>query len=329
MMERRTFLAGTGVVLLAAPLAAEGQQAGKVYRVGYLQVSTRERLASQTKAFEEGLRDLGYRVGQNVVIEYRFAETKLDRLPDLAAELVRLNVDVIVTGVNSSTIVAKQATTTIPIVMANGNDPVGAGLIASLGRPGGNITGMTQDTGDEIFGKRLELLKDILPRLSRVAVLWNPTFAPNQARWKATADAARKLGVTLLSTEAQRLDDLEHAFESMIREHAAAIVLLGDAVLFTYRTEIGGMATKHRLPTISNAKEWTEAGLLLSYGVGLVDLFRRAATYVDKILKGAKPADLPVEQPTKFELVINLKTAKAVGLTIPPSLLGRADEVIL
>jgi putative ABC transport system substrate-binding protein len=158
-VERRTFLAGTGVVLLAAPLAAEGQQAGKVYRVGYLQVSTRERLAPQTKAFEEGLRDLGYRVGQNVIIEYRFAETKLDRLPELAAELVRLNVDVIVTGVNSSTIVAKQATTTIPIVMANGNDPVGAGLIASLGRPGGNITGMTQDTGDEIFGKRLELLK--------------------------------------------------------------------------------------------------------------------------------------------------------------------------
>ncbi len=321
-------LAVLALAILGMPLAADAQPAGKVYRVGYLQTSTREQQLHLVKAFEDGLRDLGYRVGQNVVIEYRFAEARPERLPSLAAELVRLKVDVIVTGINSNTVAAKQATTTIPIVMANSIDPVGAGFVANLARPGGNITGVTQDTGDEMFGKRLELLKDILPRLSRVGILWNPAFAPNQGRWKATADAAGKLGLALLSVEMREPDDLERAFASIRKERAGGLVVMSDGVLFTYRDRIGSMAISNRLPAISTVSEWAEAGLLLTYGASLRDLWRRSATYVDKILKGAKPGDLPVEQPSKFELVVNLKTAKALGLTIPRSVLGRADEVI-
>jgi putative ABC transport system substrate-binding protein len=329
VIDRRTFLAGAGTVLLAAPLGAEAQQAGKVYRIGYLQTSTREEQLHMVKAFEDGLRDLGYRVGQNVVIEYRFAEARPERLPGLAADLVRLNVDVIVTGINSNTAAAMKATTTIPIVMANSVDPVGAGFVETLARPGRNVTGVTQDTGNEVFGKRLEVLKEILPRGSReLAVLWNPTFGPNRGRWEATAAAARKLGLTLLSAEMQGLDDLEAAFASIMKRHPGGLVVMSDAVLFTYRRQIGSMAIKNRLPAISTVSEYAEAGLLLTYGASLPGLWYRSATYVDKILKGSKPGDLPVEQPTKFELVINLKTAKALGLTIPPSLLGRADEVI-
>ncbi len=326
-MNRRAFL---GALALAAslPREARAQPVGRVYRVGFLQTSTREQLLHLMNAFEEGLRDRGYRVGQNVVIEYRFADARLERLPELAADLVRLKVDVIVTGLNPNTIAAKQATTTIPIVMANAVDPVGAGLVASLARPGGNITGLSQDTGDEINGKRLELLKDILPKLSRVAVLGNPDFGPNQARWNATTDAARKLGLALLSVDARGLDDLERAFAYMIKERAGALVVLSDAVLFNYRGEIGSRATRIRLPGISSVKEYAEAGLLMTYGASLPDLWRRAATYVDKILKGAKPGELPIEQPSKFELVINLKTAKALGLALSQSFVARADEVI-
>jgi putative ABC transport system substrate-binding protein len=327
-MDRRAFL-GALALAAALPREARAQPAGRVYKVGYLQTSTREQQLHLIKAFEESLRDLGYRVGQNVVIEYRFAQARLERLPELAADLVRLKVDVIVTGVNSNTIAAKQATTTIPIVMANGSDPVGAGLVASLARPGGNITGLTSDTGDEITGKRVELLKEILPKLSRVAVLWNPDLvSATQARLTAAADAARKLRRAPLPVEARGLDDLERAFASMIKERAGALVVLGGAVRFNYRGQIGSMATRNRLPAIAGVKEYAEAGLLLIYGVSQPDLWRRAATYVDKILKGAKPADLPVEQPTKFELVINLKTAKALGLTLPQSFVARADEVI-
>jgi putative ABC transport system substrate-binding protein len=326
-MDRRAFL-GALALAGALPREARAQPAGRVYRVGYLGTSAREQQLHLIRAFEEGLRDRGYRVGENVVIEYRFAQARLERLPELAADLVRLKVDVIVTGVNSNTIAVKQATTIIPIVMANGNDPVGAGLVASLARPDGNITGLTQDIGAEINGKRLELLKNILPKLSRIAVLWNPDFAPNQARLKATADAARNLGLALLSVEARGLDDLERASASMIKERAGALVVLGDAVLFNYRSQIGSMATRIRLPAIANVREWSEAGLLLSYGASLPDMWRRAATYVDKILKGAKPGDLPIEQPTRFELVINLKTANALGLTMPQSFLLRADQVI-
>jgi putative ABC transport system substrate-binding protein len=328
MMDRRRFVAGA-VSVLAAPLAVEAQQAEKVYRIGYLQTSARVETLHMVKAFEDGLRDLGYRVGQNVVIEYRFAEARPERLPGLAADLVRLNVDVIVTGINTNTAAAMKATTTIPIVMANSVDPVGAGFVETLARPGRNVTGVTQDTGNEVFGKRLELLKEILPRGSREwAVLWNPTFGPNRGRWEATADAARKLGLTLLSAEMQRFDDLEPAFASIAKRHPGGLVVMSDAVLFTYRRQIGSMAIKNRLPAISTVSEYAEAGLLLTYGASLPGLWYRSATYVDRILKGAKPADLPIEQPTKFELVINPKTAKALGITIPQSLQGQADKVI-
>jgi ABC-type uncharacterized transport system substrate-binding protein len=315
--------------LIAAPLAAEAQQTGRVYRIGYLQTSTREEQLHMVKAFEDGLRDLGYRVGQNVVIEYRFADARPERLPELAADLVRLNVDVIVTGINTNTAAAMKATTTIPIVMANSVDPVGAGFVETLARPGRNVTGLTQDTGNEAFGKRLELLKEILPRGSReCAVLWNPAFGPNRGRWEATADAARKLGLTLLSAKMQGFDDLEPAFASITRSHPGGLVVMSDGVLFTYRRQISSMAIKHRLPAISTVGEYAEAGLLLTYGASLRGLWYRSATFVDKILKGSKPGDLPIEQPTKFELVINLRTAKALGLTLPPAVLARADQVI-
>src|SRR4029450_6059393 len=328
-MDRRMFITSIAGGLLAAPLAAEAQQPGKVYRIGYLQTAAREQTLHMVRAFEEGLRDLGYRVGQNVVIEYRFAEARPERLPGLAADLVRLNVDVIVTGLNSNTAAGLQGTTASPVVMANSVDPVGAGFVETLARPGRNVTGVTQDTGNEVFGKRLELLKEILPRGSREwAVLWNPTFGPNRGRWEATADAARKLELTLLSAEMQGLDDLEPAFASITKSHPGGLVVMSDALLFTYRRQIGSMAIKNRLPAISTVREYAEAGLLLTYGASLPGLWYRSATYGDKILNGATPADLPVEQPTKFELIINPKTAKALGLTIPPSLLGRADEVI-
>jgi putative ABC transport system substrate-binding protein len=327
-MDRRAFVAGS-LSLLATPLAAEAQQAGKVARIGFLQTATREGLLHMVKAFEDGLRDLGYRVGQDVVIEYRFAEARPERLPKLAADLVRLNVDVIVTGINSNTAAAMEATTTIPIVMANSVDPIGAGFVEALARPGRNVTGLTQDTGNEVFGKRLELLKEIVPRGSREwAVLWNPTFGPNRGRWEATTDAAQKLGLTLLSAEMRGQGDLEPAFASITKRRPGGLVVMSDAVLFSYRHQIGAMALKNGLPAISTVSEYAEAGLLLTYGASLRSLWYRSATYVDKILKGAKPADLPIEQPTKFELVINLKTAKALGLTVPQSLLARADEVI-
>jgi putative ABC transport system substrate-binding protein len=329
VIDRRTFLAGTGAVLLAAPLAAEAQPAGKVYRIGHLQIEVRQRVAYLVKAFEEGLRELGYVEGRNVVSEYRFADRQRERLSDLAAELVRLKVDVIVTGSNPGTMAAKQATTTIPIVMVVGQDPVGAGLIASVRRPGGNVTGLSSSVGPEINGKRVELLKEVVPRMSRVAGLWNPDLPGNVAPWEAAEEAARRLGVTLLSVEVRGLREIERAFARIKRERAQALFVIGDALaLSPVRGEIPALAAKNRLPAIYGVREPVEAGGLMSYGVSLRDQYRRAAAYVDKILKGAKPADLPVEQPTKFELVINLKTAKALGLTIPQSLLIRAAELI-
>jgi putative ABC transport system substrate-binding protein len=328
-MDRRTFLAGTGAVLLAAPLAAEAQQAGKVYRIGLLQIERRERLVPFLKAFEEGLRELGYVEGRDFVTEYRFAERQRERLPDLAAELVRLKVDVIVTGTDPGTMVGRQATTTIPIVMALGVDPVGAGLIASLRRPGGNVTGLLFAVGPEILGKRMEHLKEVVPGMSRVACFWNPDFPRYVALWEATEDAARRLGVTLLPVEVREPREIEGAFARITRERAQALVVIADALaLSTVRPEIPALAAKNRLPASYASREAVDAGGLMSYGTSMPDLFRRAAGYVDKILKGAKPGDLPVEQPTKFELVINLKTAKALGLTIPQSLLMRADQVI-
>jgi putative tryptophan/tyrosine transport system substrate-binding protein len=308
------------------PLAARAQQtAGRTYRIGSLTISSREQTLHLFTAFEERLRSLGYRVGENVATEYRFADGKMERLPALAADLVRLGVDVIVTGANPNTVAAMNATTTIPIVMTNSVDPVSAGLVASLARPGGNVTGFSSDTGGEINGKRLELLKETLPNLSRVGILFNPDVTSIQ-RLASTREAARALGLTLVPVEARGPDSLEQAFATMMGEQMQAFVILGDSVLFNCRGQIAEMALKHRLPTAAGGPEWV--GFLLSYGSDLRDLFRRTAVFVDKIFKGAKPADLPVEQPIKFELVVNLKTAKTLGVDVPLSVQQRADEVI-
>jgi putative ABC transport system substrate-binding protein len=327
-MQRRAFITLFGGTAATWPLAARAQQpAGRVYRLGYLSIASRERTLHFVEAFEEGLRSLGYRVGENVVIEYRFADGEMERLPANAADLVRLGVDVIVAGTNPNTVAAMKATTTIPIVMTAG-DPIGAGLVASLARPGGNVTGLAADTGGEILGKRFELLKEILPNLSRVGILFNPDVASNRNRQTSMGEAARALGLTPIPVEARGLDALEQALATMVRERAQAFVMQGDSVLFNYRGQIAEMAIRDRLPAISNVREYAEAGLLLTYGADIRDLYRRSAVFIDKIFKGAKPADLPVEQPTKFELVINLKTAKALGIIVPPTLLARADEVI-
>jgi putative ABC transport system substrate-binding protein len=328
-MKRREFIVALGSAAAAWPLAARAQQpAGRVYRVGWLSIRSREQTLHFIKAFEEGLRSLGYRVGENVVIEYCFADGEMERLPALAADLVRLGVDVIVTGSNPNTVAAMKATSTIPIVMVASVDPVGAGFVTSLARPGGNVTGFSVDTGDEIIGKRLEFLKETLPNLSRVGILFNPDVASIRNRLASIREAAQTLVLTLIPVEARGLDALEQAFATMVGERAQAFVVLADAVLFDYRSQIGVAAVRNRLPAISTNREFTEAGLLLTYGIDFRDPFRRSAVVVDKILKGAKPADLPVEQPTKFELVVNLKTAKALGIDVPPTLLARADEVI-
>jgi len=328
-MKRRAFIMAVGGAAATWPLAARAQQqAARVYRVGYFAIASRERSLHRMKAFEEGLRSLGYRVGENVVIEYRFADGEMGRLAALATDLVGRGVDVIVAANNVNTVAAMKATTTIPIVMASGADPVGAGLVASLARPGGNVTGFAQDTGSEQHVKRLELAKDTLPNLSRVGILWNPDFAPNPARLSSMKEAAPALGLTLVPVEARGLDALEQAFATMVRERAQVLAVLSDGVLFNCRGQIGVMAVRDRLPSFAAAREYAEAGLLLTYGVDLRDAFRGSAVFVDKIFKGAKPGELPVEQPTKFELVINLKTAKALGIIVPPTLLARADEVI-
>jgi len=314
--------------LFAAPLAAEAQQAGKVPRIGWLGGPTRESAEPFVQAFQRGLKDLGWVEGQNIVIEWRFAGGRAERLPDLAAELVRLQPDVIVAPSTPTALAAKNATKTIPIVTVAGSDPVGLGLVASLARPGGNITGLTSYVTREIAGKQLEVLKATVPKVSRVAVLWNPA-TPGQALWlRDTEVASLALGVQLLPLEARSLNDFDSAFAAMTTKRAGALLVLGDVMFVTHRIRLADLAAKSRLPTMSTHREYVEAGGLMSYGPINSELFRRAATYVDKILKGAKPADLPVEQPTKFELVINLKTAKALGLTIPSSVRVRADQVI-
>jgi ABC-type uncharacterized transport system substrate-binding protein len=329
-MRRREFIGLLGGAPFALPLAARAQQpAGRVYRVGHLNIASREQLLHLIRAFEEGLRSLGYRVGENVIIEYRFADGEMDRLPANAADVVRLGVDIIVaTGGYPNTVAAMKATTTIPIVMTTSADPVSAGLVASLARPGGNVTGFTLDAGGEILGKRFELLKETLPNLSRLGILFNPDVASNRSRQTSMRDVAQALGLTLVPVEARGLDALEQAFAMMVRERIQAFVMQGDSVLFNSRGQIAEMALRNRLPAASLQRELAEAGFLLTYGADIRDLYRRSAVFVDKIFKGAKPADLPVEQPTKFELVINLKTAKALGVEVPPSLLARADEVI-
>jgi putative tryptophan/tyrosine transport system substrate-binding protein len=327
-VQRRQFLIAAGA-LLATPLAAEAQQAAKVARIGYLSPN----LAASPHlrdAFLQGLRDLGYVEGRNVVIEYRDAEGKLERFPTLAAELVALKVDVILAeGGTLGPRVAMQATTTIPIVFVAG-DPVGSGLVTSLARPGGNVTGLT-GIGPEVVGKRLELLKQAVPGVDRVAVLRQPTALGERVAkdmLKAADVAARALGMQPQFIEARGPDEFARAFSDMTSARAGALTVLPSAMFLREHRRLVDLAAKNRLPAVYTSREFVDAGGLMSYGANQPDLFRRLATYVDRILKGAKPGDLPIEQPTKFELVINLKTAKDLGLTFSPSVLARADDLI-
>jgi len=327
MKKARVFSIVFVVVLLAVGVIAEAQQPTKVPRIGFLGGGSASANAGRIEAFRQGLRELGYVEGKNIVIEHRWAEGKLDRLPALAAELVRLKVDIIVSAGPTVTRVAKEATVTIPIVMAFDNDPVGNGFVASLARPGGNITGLSS-LSSEISGKQLELLKEIVPRLSRVAVIGNSTNPGNAQALKETELAAGAFGVQLQYVDVLDPKDIETAFGAASKGHADAVLVLTSAVTNSHRKQIVELAVKNRLPAIYYTAEWVEGGGLMNYGASFTDLYRHAATYVDKILRGAKPADLPVEQPTKFELIINLKAAKQISLTIPPNVLVRADKVI-
>ena len=326
-MERRTFIGVIAGGLLAAPLAAQGQQAAKVPRIGFLGNSTAALEANLVGPFREGLRDLGYVEGQNILIEYRWAEGKYERFPALIAELIALKVDVIVTAGTPAALAVKKATTSIPLVMAAVGDPIGVGLVASLARPGGNVTGLSA-IAPELEGKRLELLREVVPKLSHIAVLWNPDNPFQPGSLKETRAAAQVLGIKVQLLGVRTAEDFPAAFAAILKERPDALLVLADRIFLHNRARIVDFEAKRRLPGMYPYRELVEAGGLMSFGPSYADMHRRAATYVDKILKGAKPADLPVEQPTKFDLVINLKTAKALGLTIPPSLLGRADEAI-
>src|SRR5499425_926954 len=313
------------VVALCSP--AEAQQATKVPRVAYLTAVSLSANAARIEAFRQGLRKLGCVEGKNIIIEWRGADGKPDRLPVLAAELVRLKVDIVVSGGPTVTRPVKEATTTIPIVMAFDDDPVGSGFAASLARPGGNITGLST-LFPEMSGKQLELLKEIVPKLSRVAVLGNVTSPGKPQALREINVAADGFGVQIQYLEVRGPKDIETAFREASKEHADAVLVLANTILYFNRRQVLDLAVKSRLPTIYGRPEYVDDGGLVYYGPSYTALFRRAATYVDKILKGAKPADLPVEQPIKFEFLINLKAAKQIGLTIPPNVLARADKVI-
>jgi putative ABC transport system substrate-binding protein len=311
--------------LLAVPLAAAAQPPGQVYRIGFL--STTPPPAHRWEALLDGLRERGYHEGRNLVFERRFSEGNAERFPEFAAELVRLRVYLIIVTTTPAALAAKHATQTIPIVIPTAIDPVEAGLVASLARPGGNLTGLSI-LAPELSGKRLELLQEVMPGMTRVAVLWNAANPANALAWQETQVAARTLGLLLHSQDVRGPQDLEGAFARTAQARPEALLVLGDALLGMHRPQIAAFATEQHLPSVFAERESVVAGGLMSYGPSLPDLYRRAATYVDKILKGTKPADLPVEQPLKFELVLNLKTAQALGLTIPPSVLFQADEVI-
>ena len=327
MTTRRAFISTLANCLLAAPLAAEAQQTARTSRVVALRFTSTsgEYLFD---AFRDQLRRLGYTEGQNIVVEVRQADGQVDRLAKITAEIVQSKPDVIVVSSPQAVLSAKQATTTIPIVFTAIINPVGAGFVASLARPGGNVTGVSWDATPELAGKQLESLREIVPRASRIAVLWNPDTTGSAAFMQHTSSAAKVLGIILQSVEARAPEDFQAAFSAIAKERSAGVVVLGSAFTFNHREQIARLAAQHRLPAIYGNRDSVVAGGLMSYGSSLLEQWRRAAVYVDKILKGAKPVDLPVEQPTKFELVINLKTAKALGLTIPQSLLLRADEVI-
>jgi putative ABC transport system substrate-binding protein len=313
---------------LASFRLADAQQPKKIAKIAYLAPSTTEAAAPLVEAFRQGLRELGYVEGKTFVLELRYGEAKAERLPEIARELVGLKVDVIVTATDVAIAAVKRETQTIPIVMANSTDPVGTGFVASLARPGRNVTGLSS-ISPELSGKRLELLKEVVPGLSRVAFLWNPDVRGAVLDYKETEGAASSLRLQLQSVEVVRAEDFDHAFSGITKERAQALMMpAANPVGFANRSQIASFAQKNRLPSIFSQREYVDAGGLMAYGPNTPDMHRRAATYVDKILKGAKPADLPVEQPKKFEFIVNLQTAKQIGLTIPPNVLVRADRVI-
>jgi putative ABC transport system substrate-binding protein len=314
-------------VLFALCRSANAQQPKKVHRIGFLSTPSSSVISGRIEAFRQGLRELGYVEGKNIVIEYRHAEGRVDRLPALAAELVRLQLDAIITSGPQPVRPMREATATIPIVFAFDDDPVGSGFVASLARPGGNITGLSTQ-GAELIGKQLNLLKEIIPKLSRVAILGSSTRPGTAQAFMEAQLAAPALGVQIQYLEVADPKDIEIAFQAATQRRADAVVVLGSPLLNSHRSQITGLAAKNRLPATYSRPEYVEEGGLMTYGANINDLFRHAATYVDKILKGAKPADLPVEQPKKFEFIINLKAAKQIGLTIPPNVLARAERVI-
>jgi putative tryptophan/tyrosine transport system substrate-binding protein len=325
MIRRREFITLFGGAAASWPIAARAQVAEKTYTVGIL--SAAEVIPTLNMAFAEGLRELGWIEGKNVVFERRYAENRLERLPELVVDLVRLKVDVIAAAGTLAPLRAKQATTTIPIVMTAAGDPLGSGLVASLARPGGNVTGMSLMAPD-LGGKRLELLKEVLPRLTRVAILWNAANPYSALVFKETQSATRTLGIEVQSLEVRGPDDFDDTFEAARRQHPEALITVEDPLTVSHRMRIAEFASAQQLPSLHGAREFVAVGGLISYGASLADLFRRAAYFVDKIFKGAKPGDMPVQQPTKFELVINLRTAKALSVEIPDKLLALADEVI-
>jgi len=326
-MKKTLITSLLATVLLSTVPPGEAQQPAKVPRIGFQLDSPASAVTARTEAFRQGLRELGYIEGKNIIIEWRSAEGKIERRSELAAELVRLKVDLIVSGGPSVTRGVKEATSTIPIVMAQDTDPVGSGFVASLARPGGNITGLAA-LAPEMSGKQLDLLKQIVPKLSRVAVIGNSNVPGDAQALRETVLAAGSFDVYLRYLDVPDPKDIETVFRAAAKGRADAVLVLGNPILNAHRKQIVELAVKHRLPATYARPEFVEAGGLMTYGTSYNDLFRRAATYVDKILKGAKPADLPVEQPTKFEFVINLKAAKQIGLTIPPNVLARADRVI-
>jgi putative ABC transport system substrate-binding protein len=327
-----TRIAGSSVVvlvcLLIVSLGTDAQSTEKVYRLGFLASGTSTASVGMVEAFRDGMRELGWVEGRNVVVDYRFAEGRNERLPGLAAELVRNRVDLIVAANSPTVIAARNATSTIPIVMTSVADPVGFGVIASLARPGGNVTGVTYSAGLEIFGKQLQLLQEVVPTAKRVAFLWNPSNPGHAAIASNVQTAAKSLGLSIQLVEARTPDDFDGAFAAIAKERAQALVVASDSMFGSYALRLGELTTRNRLPSIHGTRSNVEAGGLIMYGANIPSQVRRSAVYVDKILKGANPADLPVEQPTRFELIVNLKTAKALGISISPSMLARADSVI-
>ena len=328
MTQRRKLIVALGASALVAPFGSFAQQPGKIWRIGFLTLRHVDFVDSDVYygPFRQGMRELGYIEGKNLVIEWRSAEGKYERLPGLATELVNLKVDVIVTASTAATSAAQKATTTIPIVMGNAGDPVGSGFVKSLARPAGNITGLT-GMQEDVLLKRLEMLLGMVPKLSSLAVLMNPSNTENMRSLKLVQAAGQKFGIKILRADATSAQEIDNAFSWMRQQNATALFMFGDGLFQQQKSQIAELTAKHRLPGITSFREHTEAGVLMSYAPNRADNFRRAATYVDKIFKGAKPADLPVEQPTKFELIINGKTAKALGLKIPQSLLISADKV--